>query len=178
MKVEDYLTHIDNPEDVPYLKRPLFDVNMRLFHGNYEYKNIVLHCCEHIKHLARTTLDGYKKPHGMSGANVGIPFNIIAHVVNRNMYNESVHVMINPRIIFKTKDTQITRTNCGSIRLKEPIFVERNSGVLVEWFDVTGQWKQGVFRKTNNGFTIQHEIDHNLGILITDREVKKDAEEK
>lgn len=171
MKVQDYLTHIDNEEDKPFLRTKLLDVNMRLFNSSTEYSDIVRACARYVVDLAGTTMDGYKKPHGMSGANLGIPFNIIAYVKNRNEEDEEVVLMINPKILHATATKQIVMSNCGSIRLEEPIPVERAAGVLVSWYNYFGKKQQGVFRRGDGGFTIQHEIDHNLGVLITDRAV-------
>jgi peptide deformylase len=169
MKVEDYLTHIDNSEDVQYLKGKAFPVNMRLFRTSPEYKAIVLQCCEYIKKLALTKMDGYKKPHGMSGANLAIPFNIIAFVANRGTEYETAEIMINPTVESYSEKKVKTRSNCGSIRLTEPIEITRFQSVRVSWYDENGVLRIATLDREHGGFTIQHEIDHNLGILITDR---------
>lgn len=171
MKIENEVTHIDNIQDHDYLKKELFWVNMRLFNSSISYKNLVLSACERIELLCSTTMDGYKKPHGMSGANAGIPWNIICYVKNRGKENESYETMINPHIIDDNGEVIETISNCGSIRLKEPIKVIRQSRVHVVWHNVKGIECNGWFSRNNGGFTIQHEIDHNLGILITDRAV-------
>lgn len=174
MKVENYITHIDNPADEPYLKSTLFDVNMRLFNNNPTYRRIVQGCCNYLAKLASTTMEGYKKPHGMSGANIGIPFNIIAIVKNRNRATERVDVMINPYIVDRSAEITLAMSNCGSIRLPEPVPVFRNNEVTVEWYDINGVLNTATFTREEGAFTIQHEVDHNNGILITDRQ-REDA---
>lgn len=170
MKVENYLTYIDNPEDVMFLRTKLLDVNMRLFNSNQEYKDIVLHCCELIRKCALTKMEGYKLPHGMSGANVGIPFNIIGIVQNRGESNVRCEIFINPKIVESFTPLIKIKTNCGSIRLEKPIEVNRFDTVRVTYFELDGVKHEETFDRENGSFTIQHEIDHNLGILITDRQ--------
>lgn len=166
MKHLDVTTHIQYDQDKDILTRKLFDVNLRLLKSSEMYFQIVMLCCQHISWCAKTEKDGYKKPHGFSGANAGIPFNIIATVQNRNTDKESVLVMINPRIIETSQETVDTLSNCGSLTLSEPINITRFKEVTVNWFDLNGQEYIQKFDRKNGGFTIQHEIEHNLGILI------------
>lgn len=174
MNIDDFLTFIGNEEDVLYLKTMLLDVNMRLFNNkkNPNYRRIVQGICRYLAGIAVKEMDGYKKPHGMSGANIGIPFNIIAIVRERNKRNEYAEVMINPTIIGYEKVEIPSQTNCGSIRLKDPITVMRYSTITLKWHDIDGVQKVASFNRENGGFTIQHEVDHNLGVLITDKELK------
>lgn len=174
MKIEDYITFVLNTEDLPFLRKKLFDVNMRLFKSSELYRNTILRICEYISVLASTTMDGYKKPHGMSGANAGIPFNIIAIVKNRNQESEYVEVMINPTVRAFSGKLIKTITNCGSIRLDAPINVMRHEIVSIQWYDIKGNENFKSFAMREGGTTIQHEIDHNLGVLITDKEVKSE----
>lgn len=169
--ISDYLTHIDNPEDVPYLRAPLFDVNMRLFGSSPFYRDAVLACADVIARTALTKYRGYKLPHGTSGANVAIPFNIIVVVQNRGTPEAYAQIMINPKIVAYGKETVDAESNCGSIRLKEPILVRRSKDVTVEWYDGNGVAHKKVFGREEGSLTIQHEVDHNRGVLITDRAV-------
>lgn len=169
---KDYLTHIDNKEDFRYLRSPLFDVNMRLFNNNFHYRRMVQACCDILQKLALAEYEDYKKPHGMSGANAGIPFNIIAIVENRGSKNELVKCMINPKIIEYLGDKIQAESNCGSIRLSKSIKVWRWNTIFVEYYDVNdGKLCGEKFNRNTNSFTVQHEIDHNNGILITDRQI-------
>jgi peptide deformylase len=171
MNVNDFITFIGNEEDLPYLKTSLLDVNMRLFNNkkNPTYRRIVQSCCTYLANVALKSLDGYKKPHGMSGANIGIPFNIIGIVRERGTSHEYCEIMINPHIKVRSKEKSVGMSNCGSIRLPEPIPVKRHDTIGISWYNIDGVRNSGAFRKQDGGFTIQHEIDHNQGILITDR---------
>ena len=155
---EKNCTHMKYPEDRDILTRPLFAVNMRFFKINPEYKKLVLACCEYIKLRATTTREGYTKPYGFSGANAGIPFNIIA--------TREGLVLINPKII-EALGSKESLSNCGSLTLEKPIKVTRYECIKVSYFDLAG------IQQEIEGYlpTIQHEIDHNNGILISDRSI-------
>lgn len=169
-KHTDYVTDISHPEDVPYLKTPLFNVNLRLFRSSDRYRALIIAACDHISWCCLTKADGYKLPHGFSGANAGIPWNIIAKAQQRGTPRANAYVMINPKITGRSRRMVETMSNCGSIRLPEPIKVLRHEWIVCDWYDVDGVFHQaGRFGATDGGFTIQHEIDHNAGILITDR---------
>lgn len=170
-KAADTFTHIDNPEDRIYLKSKAFPVNIRLFNSDVGYRSVITHCCDLIRRRSLDTYEDYKKPHGMSGANLAIPFNIIGFVDERDTTRENVIILINPEII-ETNGRVITKSNCGSIRLKNPIKVRRHAEITVKYFNEQGKEMRYYFHHTGGGTTIQHEIDHNNGILITDREVK------
>jgi peptide deformylase len=167
-KHSDYVTHINNKEDEIYLRKEHFPVNMRLFNTSLEYKNIILSQCEYIKDHCLQTKEGYKKPHGMSSANLGLSFNIIGITKNRNTKQEYCQIMINP-IITNLGGNEIEAiSNCGSLTLKDPIKLYRHELVQVLYFDIDGNKNENWFNRKDGSFTIQHEIDHNLGILITD----------
>ncbi len=167
-KHSDYITHIKNEEDKVYLRSKLLPVNIRLFNTSPEYKAIILQQCDYLKMLVLTKMEGYKKPHGMSSANAGLAFNIIAICMNRGQKDEQAVVMINPRIVDLGKDLVETTTNCGSLTLEEPIKIERPDWCVVEWWAEDGSYCVRDFHREDGAFTIQHEIDHNLGILIID----------
>lgn len=169
MKHSDCITHISNEEDVVYLKTKHFPVNMRLFETSPEYKAIILQQCNYIRSLCLDTKEGYKKPRGMSSANAGLAFNIIGITKNRNTDNEYCQIMINPVLGTKSSTLIKTQSNCGSLTLDEPITVLRHTIVEVNWFDEDGIFHIEYIDRQNGGLTIQHEIDHNLGILITDK---------
>ena len=168
MKHSDYITHIKNPEDEVYLKSKHFPVNMRLFNTSKEYKAIILQQCEYIRALCLDEKEGYKKPHGMSSANAGLAFNIIGITINRKTNEEYCLIMINPTILEYSKETIISESNCGSLTLKKPIKVKRHQRVLVRWHNIDSKIGERWFNREQGSLTIQHEVDHNLGILITD----------
>lgn len=160
MTHQDACTFLKNVEDQDILTRRLFDVNMRLFRDNPKYRGLIQWVAGYIKYLATTEREGYKKPHGYSGANAGIPFNIIA-LADGTM-------MINPKIVNTWGGTKIGESNCGSLLLVKPIRVKRYANVQVNYYSLDG------LPCTATGYlpTVQHEIDHNNGILITDRQVE------
>ena len=168
MRVESHLTHIDNPEDLPYLRGKLPDVNMRLFYRNAAYRNLVWAACNHLATLCVTKLEGYKLPHGISGANVGVPWNIIAVARNRGARGARGEIMINPHILAYMGDLVVTESNCGSIRLPAPIKVRRRESVNLSYYEFDGTPRNATFDRSHGSFTIQHEVDHNMGVLITD----------
>lgn len=167
-KHSDYITHINNKEDEIYLRSKLLPVNMRLFNSSPEYKAIILQQCEYIKQNCLETKEGYKKPHGMSAANLGLSFNIIGIVINRNTAKEDCLIMINPRIYGHGDSTITVKSNCGSVTLAHPIDVLRYERVLVKWFSIDNKQGERWFSREHGSLTIQHEVEHNLGILITD----------
>ncbi len=106
--------------------------------------------------------DNYPKLAGLSGANIGIPFNIIT------LFKDDVVIhMINPSITKMSKQTRVVNSNCGSLNLKEKISVTRREWVDVSYHDIDGRHHQTRFTIAEGGATVQHEIDHNKGILIT-----------
>lgn len=157
MKHTDVCTLYSNEEDRDILTRKLFDVNLRLYKSSSPYREIVRDCAGYIWWCAQTEKKGYKKPHGFSGANGGIPFNIIA---------TPEKVMLNPHIL-DNHGGQVRHgeSNCGSLLLTKPIEVWRWAKITFEYWDLGGN------RHVETGYlpTIQHEIDHNNGILILDR---------
>lgn len=168
LKHSDYVTHINNEEDIVYLKTKHFPVNMRLFKTSLEYKNIILQQCNYIRERCLDTIEGYKKPHGMSSANLGLAHNIIGITRNRYKNNEYCQIMINPIIVSRNIELIETESNCGSLTLEKPIKLKRNSSIIVQWYDENGLFHDNSIHKEEGAFTIQHEVDHNNGILITD----------
>ncbi len=166
MKIDDYSTYLYRPEDAPYLNTKLLDVSIRLFNINQDYKNIVLNVCNYMLRVLGHQYDDYPTLHGISGANLAIPFNIIGYNLNGNS-----HIMINPRIT-EMSGEEIGTSNCGSVRLKEPIEVSRKALIRVEFYDLDGKRHNEYFGRKDGAMTIQHEIDHNQGIVILDRKVK------
>ena len=171
MRVEDVFTYIKNPGDTPFLTTEFLDVNIRLFHSNPFYRGIIGQINGALKALALENLEGYGLPYGISGANIAVPLNIIGIVHNRGTKHAFVEIMMNPRIFAWSAKTEVARSNCGSLRLPEPIPVRRYSTVAVEFFDEEGHHKTKYsLDRAHTGFTLQHEVDHNRGILITERE--------
>jgi peptide deformylase len=169
MKHSNYITHIKNEEDRVYLKNIHFPVNMRLFRTSPEYQTIILQQCNYVRLNCLVEKEGYKKPHGMSSANLGLSFNIIGICKNRNTKNEYCQIMINPVILKYFGDIIESESNCGSLTLDKPIKVKRYSDILVSYYNEEGVFYLHAFTRSQGSLTIQHEVDHNLGILITDK---------
>lgn len=167
-KHHNYITHINNEEDIVYLRTVHFPVNMRLFKTSEQYKAIIIQQCEYIRSLCLSKKEGYKKPHGMSSANAGLSFNIIGITMFRNTEREYCKIMINPTILNSGKDTIISQSNCGSLTLDKPISVKRSNTITVDYFDENGTYIKEKLTRSTGSLTVQHEIQHNLGILIID----------
>lgn len=167
LKASEQLTFVHNELDSIFLRTKTFPVNMRLYKSSAGYYDTVSKAIEHLENLVLEDYEDYSQPKGMSGANAAIPFNI---VVTRTVDRASTGVFINP-VIISGRGDYIAQSNCGSIRLPRKIKVKRFQEVEVRYFDVAGtyhcRWFSGPL-----ALTLQHEIDHNNGILITDKEVK------
>lgn len=159
MRHEDYCTILSyGGEDASILRSKLHDVNMRLYASSPSYKGIIQNIAGYILWCAQTKREGYKQPHGFSGANAGIPFNIIA---------TRYEVMLNPHILHSSVKRVTSNSNCGSLLLPEPIKIVRYATITYEFWDLHGKR----YERTDYAPTVQHEVDHNNGILITDRRI-------
>lgn len=165
VKIEDNLVQKLEKEN-DFLLRPLFNVNMRLFRSNKHYHMIIIKICNYMKLVINQKYENYPKLAGLSGANIGIPFNIIT-ILRKDDLIDFLH-MINPTIIEISSETRKLQTNCGSLNLPSKYPVVRREWIEVSYYDVNGNHNQEKFTLDNGGSTIQHEIDHNKGILITD----------
>jgi peptide deformylase len=150
-------------KDSECLRRRLFNVNMRLFKDNNNYRRIVISVCDYMLKILDYDYSNYSTLKGVSGANLAIPFNIIA--ISKDGSNK---ILINPVITSMSKETVEVQSNCGSLLLKANHPVRRRNWVEVSYFDTQGQNRKEKYTLSNGGGTIQHEIEHNLGVLITD----------
>jgi len=176
--VQDRMTSEDNE----ILHRKGFNVNMRLFKESKGYRKIVLEIIMYMGRISKKEFPDYPQVRGISGANIGIPLNIIGVRFARDISDDTLSVrkgemyfMINPEISKDggySKEIKTINSNCGSIRLSEKIKVTRHMWVKVKYFDIAGKAHLRTFRAPE-AFTIQHEIDHNSGILITDLDLDR-----
>ena len=166
MEIKERMVQITEGQNT-ILINPSFEVNMRLFNASDGYKFSVLVAIDHMIETMHKDFDNYPEIKGISGANVGIPYKII--VVKKK--NDVDLVMINPKIIRHSKKKVKAKTNCGSVNLCESIEVKRYCWVIVEYYNRKGSKCCEKFDREHYGFTIQHEIDHVNGILITDKGV-------
>jgi peptide deformylase len=113
--------------------------------------------------------------YGISCANLGMAYNIIGFGTEGNRKR----FLINPEIIDAEKiELTTTKSNCGSLHLKEKIPVNRPKWVTVRFYDINGELHEETFTGKTGGYTVQHEIDHCNGILITDRFIEQGGDPK
>jgi peptide deformylase len=106
---------------------------------------------------------------GLSGANIGIPFNIIVLLVPSWGYPDNILEMINPQIIRYKGEVEKHLSNCGSICLPAPIKIKRYYEIDVTYFSREGTLvERNLIAPKDGSLIIQHEVDHGLGKLITD----------
>lgn len=148
------------------LRRPVHQVNMRLYTENKYYRQLVGKVIEYMKFVIKIKFSDYAKLSGLSGANVAIPYNIIAVIRD----DGDPFIMINPSIVSISKQTKEVSSNCGSINLEKPVKVKRRLWVEVSFYSEDGDHLQKRFTLADAGGAIQHEIDHNRGVLITDKD--------
>ncbi len=165
----DYVVQMREPEfDRDCLRRPLFKVNMRLFKSSQRYREHIQGIIKYMVWILGQQWDDYQSngngTFGISCANLGMAYNIIGY-----RDGDTLEFMINPTIAHQSDKMIETKSNCGSIKFKEKIPVMRPAWVIVDYYDINGNFKTKRFTGKECGFTIQHEIDHNNGILITDR---------
>jgi len=79
-------------------------------------------------------------------------------------------IMINPKIIEKSKETILREEACISLPNCTGM-VKRHHSITVEFIDLKGK-KQTKKYKEFNAVIIQHEIDHLDGVLFMDKTVK------
>ena len=167
VSIKDYMVQIREKQN-EMLKGKLYNINMRLYNNNEEYRKIIKSIIDLMSRILYIDFIDYPSLKGISGANVGIPFNIIVIKID-----QVTKQMLNPTIIKRFgKDIRST-SNCGSLLLSEDVTILRSETVEVAYCDLNGNKKIEKF-SGSNGFTIQHEIEHNLGITLLDTKKEKD----
>jgi len=169
MKIAEMLVQ-DGEEHDGILHKESMPINIRLFKENKAYYHLIYHIVKHMKSVAKCKFEDYPEIQGVSGANVGIPFNIVI-IAHKDGHN----VFLNPEIVAKSKELVKCMSNCGSVNLLEKVKVMRHRWVRVKYYDMSGYPITFTSRIGDTEpvpcATLQHEIEHNLGILITDKEV-------
>lgn len=164
--IEKWLVQADERSN-EMLKVPLFDVNMRIYNNNDVYKRLIKNIIDHMIDTLHRKYANYPELRGISGANIGVPFNIVVVKITRGKETTD-GVFINPKYRRAEKSDVITVTsNCGSLRLEKDIPTKRYNAIDLYYFDIDGKYIQK-YVDEREMCTIQHEIDHNNGILITD----------
>lgn len=162
--IKDYMVQIRERQNST-LKEKLHDVNIRLYNSNREYHRIIRSIIDLMSRILYMDFTDYPTLRGVSGANIGIPFNIIAIRTGN-----SAKQMLNPVIISRTGKNIKSTSNCGSLLLSESVTILRSEIISVMYYDLNGNKKTERFLENDSGFTIQHEIEHNLGITLLDKE--------
>jgi peptide deformylase len=167
MKLRDVFVQDREPEfDRECLHRRTFPVNIRLYTENPKYKKMITDCIEYMGWVLDQNFEDYQKLTGIAAANLGIPWNII--IITKLAGTR--RVMINPEIVEYSTDIVVGQSNNPSLKLKNKIQVKRSTWVSVRYFDIEGKLIQEEKVSRNDaGLSIQHEVDSNCGIMITNR---------
>ncbi|HOJ38646.1 MAG TPA: peptide deformylase [Ignavibacteriales bacterium] len=81
-------------------------------------------------------------------------------------------VFINPEIIYKSDETDFMKEGCLSVPYIQGQ-VERPVGITIKYLDINGN-EQLLERDDFLARVIQHEYDHLMGVLFTDKVNKRD----
>ena len=104
---------------------------------------------------------------GLAAPQVGENVRLILARLNYDTTTEMVKPMINPEIVFSSKETVIAEEGCLSLpEYYRP--VERFKRIRVKFEDVRGN-NQMLELEDLNARIIQHEVDHLNGVLFIDR---------
>jgi peptide deformylase len=111
------------------------------------------------------TTNGY----GLAAPQIGVPKRII---VVKDMRTKQYIAMFNPVITKFSKRVEVSREGCLSIaKGREYYEVKRHRAIEVNFTDVHG-YEQTMGAAVRLAFSIQHEIDHLDGILISEKGVR------
>ncbi|MCR4280576.1 MAG: peptide deformylase [Candidatus Komeilibacteria bacterium] len=107
---------------------------------------------------------------GLAGRQVGRDENIF--LINNH---GRIMVFVNPRIIYRSRQRQVGEEGCLSIPGVYGL-VERSKAVIVKYHDELGQLRLRRF-KDLPAVVVQHEYDHNRGVLFIDKVLEYTAGE-
>ena len=109
---------------------------------------------------------------GLAAPQVGKNIRIILARLNYETAEEMIKPLINPEILFTSKETYIAEEGCLSLpNCFKP--VERFKMIRVRFDDVRGG-SQILELEDLNARIIQHEVDHLNGVLFVDRVKEED----
>jgi len=109
---------------------------------------------------------------GLAAPQVGKDIRVILARLNYDTPHEMVKPMINPEILFTSKETEIAEEGCLSLpNCFKP--VERFKMIRVRFDDIRGT-SQILELEDLNARIIQHEVDHLNGVLFVDRVKEED----
>jgi peptide deformylase len=109
---------------------------------------------------------------GLAAPQVGKNIRVIIVRMNFDTPEEMIRPLINPEILYTSKETMVAEEGCLSLpECYKP--VERFKKIRVRFDDIHGA-SQILELEDLNAHIVQHEVDHLNGVLFTDR-VKEDA---
>ncbi|MFC1810809.1 peptide deformylase [Patescibacteria group bacterium] len=130
-----------------------------------------------IKKLAKNMVQTMKKANGLGIAapQVGVNKRLFITTLNEGDEKEMLVTMINPEILWHSKEHEVGEEGCLSIPgIYKP--VERFSAIRVKYLDLKGR-ENVIELEGLNARVIQHETDHLDGVLFVDRAVEGDLPE-
>lgn len=167
-KIREELLHVSGKD--PILRKKLFNIPVVLIKSSENFRKLVRTLIAHMIYVMNLKYDDYAEVKGISGANIGVPYNII---IVKDKKDKKNIVMINPEIGNIGDEMVEVSSNCGSVVLKEPIKLRRYKRIIATWYSILdGEYIVHEFEGPL-AYTIQHEVEHNLGCLITDSEEKR-----
>lgn len=169
MKISDHLVQLKEKDDLDFLKKPAFAVNLRLFKSSHSYRKIILEIVRYMDEHLNSDFEDYDTPKGVSAPALGIPYRIIGYKLANSSQGIN-QFCINPVIYnFSVLRREVT-TNCGTLQFAEKKKITRANVFDFDFYDLECNLVQ---KKTvashEGGFTIQHEMDQLDGITIEDR---------
>jgi peptide deformylase len=104
---------------------------------------------------------------GLAAPQVGVSWRVLVVDLRRDDVPDARAVLVNPRVVWRSQDTEKQPEGCLSIPGLEDV-VERPRAVRIEGYDPDGGRVEldveGLYARA-----LQHEIDHLDGILFLDR---------
>jgi len=167
MKHSDYVVQEKLPEfDRDCLHRKLFAVNMQKYRTSPHYEGIIRSMVAYMSWFLDQTWEDYDPQTSVGAASLGLGHNI---VLLKTKDGEK-KAFLNPAIIEASSSKMTTWTNNGSLRLKTKISVLRHEWISVRYYGLDGNlYFDEKLDRAAGCYALQHEIDSNNGITITDR---------
>ncbi len=104
---------------------------------------------------------------GIAAPQVGSNVRVVLVTFNLNTAQEQIVALINPEIIYKSREEELDEEGCLSVP-KQFDQVWRSREVVVKFWDLNG--KEKMLKLSGfNARVVQHEIDHLDGVLFVDR---------
>ena len=132
---------------------------------NLEFKEIIQDLKDTLTHLQETKRIG----RGLAAPQI----DHMKKVILFQLPDRSL-IMVNPKIVWKSEETFPVWDSCFCFDVAFFVEIERHKSIRVEYQDENGNAKTEEFSGDLSEL-VQHEVDHLLGILVTDhlKNVKK-----